>query len=273
MRVRALALGRTRPLLCALALAVLAGPLAATASAQPPSGIVRPDTEPRHASVELGSELFAGNCSSCHGIAGVGIKNARPGAGGVMGQGPSLKNVGAQAPDFYLRTGLMPLDNPHAEPRNNRVLLSDKEIRSLVMYVASLGRGPGIPNPRPQAGNISEGMQLFTQSCAGCHQEDARGGYVTGARVPPLQGYSAREIAEAVRIGPYLMPKFPPSQISDAQLNSIVKYVLSQDHPYNKGGWGIGNIGPIPEGLVIWLIAIPVLLITCLILGRRLRRE
>ncbi len=31
--------------------------------------------------------------------------------------------------------------------------------------------------------------------------------------------------------------------------------------PNNHGGWGIGNIGPIPEGLVAWWIAAPLLLI------------
>ena len=248
------------------------GPLATPAMAQPPTGIVRPDTEPKHPSLELGSELFAANCSSCHGIAGSGITRARPGGGDLYGLGPPLHHVGAQGADFYLRTGLMPLDNPHRQPSNNRVLFSDKEIRSLIKYVSSLGNGPGIPHPEPQHGNLSEGMQLFTSNCAGCHQEVARGGYVTGARVPPLQGYTDTQIAEAVRIGPYLMPKFTAAQISNAQLNSIIRYVQSQNHPYNRGGWGIGNIGPIPEGLVTWLIAAPLLLISCLVVGRRLRR-
>ena len=267
---------RSTAVVAALVLIALAalrlGPLDTSALAQPPSGIVRPDTEPNRPTLELGSELFAANCASCHGIAGSGITRARPGAGDISGLGPPLRGVGAQAADFYLRTGLMPLDNPHHEPSNDRVLLSGNEIRSLEMYVASLGRGPGIPDPKPQRGNMSEGDQLFTENCAGCHQEDARGGYVTGARVPPLQGYTSTEIAEAVRIGPYLMPRFTAAQISNAQLNSIIKYVQSQNHPYNRGGWGIGNIGPIPEGLVTWLIAAPLLLISCLVVGRRVRR-
>lgn len=271
MSARAKATATVLALALASFAALPAGLLSATAAAQPSSGIVRPTSEPKHPSLELGSQLFAANCSTCHGIAGSGITKARPGAGDLYGLGPPLRGVGAQAPDFYLRTGLMPLADPHRQPVNNRVLLTDKEIRSLVMYVASLGKGPGIPHPKPQHGNISEGMQLFTESCAGCHQEDARGGYVKGARVPPLQGYTNTEIAEAVRIGPYLMPKFTASQISDSQLNSIIKYVQSQNHPDNRGGWGIGNIGPIPEGLVTWWIAIPLLLISCLAVGRRLR--
>jgi ubiquinol-cytochrome c reductase cytochrome c subunit len=246
--------------------------ICATAVAQPQSGIVRPTTEPTRPSRDLGAQLYAGNCASCHGIAGTGIASPRPGAGGILGQGPPLQGVGALAADFYLRTGYMPLSSPHDQPGPDRILFTDKEIKSIVSYVTSLGPGPAIPHPDPAAGSISEGTQLFTEHCAGCHQELARGGFVTGAMVPPLQTVKATQIAEAVRIGPYLMPRFSPSQISDAQLNSIIKYVLSTRHPTNRGGWGIGNLGPIPEGLVTWWIAAPLLLLSCMALGRRMRR-
>ncbi len=245
--------------------------VAALAWAQPGSGIVRPTSEPATPSVKLGAELYAGNCASCHGIAGSGIKSPRPGAGDILGAGPPLRGVGARAADFYLRTGYMPLSDPHDQPGPDRVLFNDREIRSLVAYVASLAAGPGVPHPQPDTGTLAQGLQQFTLHCAGCHQVVARGGYVTGAEVPPLQSATPTEIAEAVRIGPYLMPRFPASQISDAQLNSIIKYVLSTRHPDNRGGWGIGNLGPIPEGLVTWWIAAPLLLIACMALGRRLR--
>jgi ubiquinol-cytochrome c reductase cytochrome c subunit len=165
----------------------------------------------------------------------------------------------------------MPLSCPHDQPGPNRVLLTGNEIRSLVAYVATLGGGPSVPHPNPAAGSLSTGFELFTRHCAGCHQIVARGGVVTGALAPPLQGVNATEIAEAVRIGPYLMPRFTTHQISDAQLNSIVAYVLWTRHASNRGGWGIGNIGPIPEGLVTWWIAAPLLLGACLVVGRRLR--
>lgn len=244
------------------------------AQAQPQSGIVRPSTEPAGASVQLGAELFAANCASCHGIDGSGISSPRPGAGGILGAGPPLRGVGAMAADFYLRSGFMPLSSIHDEPGNDRVLFSEKEIRSLVAYVASLGPGPGIPRTNPAVGSLSEGMQLFTLHCAGCHQEDAEGGFVTGARVPPLQGVNATQIAQAVRIGPFEMPSFSSRQISNAQLNSIIKFVLSlKNHDDNRGGWRIGNIGPIPEGLVTWWIAVPLVIIACLAVGRRFKRQ
>jgi quinol---cytochrome-c reductase cytochrome c subunit len=259
-----------------LATAGLALGGAAVAQAQPQSGIVRPTYEPATPNVQLGAELYAGNCATCHGIDGSGINHPRYGAGGVPGVGPPLHGVGALAADFYLRTGYMPLANPHAEPEDlqqgNRVLLSDKEIRSLVSYVASLGPGPAIPTPNSTAGSLSMGQQLFAEHCAGCHQIMARGGFVTGARVPELQTVPATQIAEAVRVGPYLMPSFSTHQISDAQLNDIVKYILTVNHPDDRGGWGIGNIGPIPEGLVTWWIAGPLLIFMCLALAKRFRR-
>jgi hypothetical protein len=43
--------------------------------------------------------------------------------------------------------------------------------------------GAAIPSPAPSEGNISDGQQLFTLRCAGCHQIEGRGGFVTGARV------------------------------------------------------------------------------------------
>lgn len=265
--------GRVRASLSGAAVALVVMAFVAVADAQPQSGIVRPTTEPARPSVQLGAQLFAGNCASCHGIDGAGISSPRPGAGDIAGQGPPLRGVGARAADFYLSTGAMPLSNPVDEPGGDRVLFSDKEIKSLVQYVASLGRGPSIPHPNPGSGSIEEGTHLFTENCAGCHQELARGGFATGARVPPLQSVDPVQIAEAVRIGPYLMPRFSTRQISDAQLNSIIKYVLSTRHPPNRGGWGIGNLGPIPEGLVTWWIAAPLLILSCAALGKRSRRQ
>lgn len=261
----------------ALAVVLMLVPVA-IAAAQPPTGIVRPTTEADRPSVQLGAELFAGNCATCHGIAGSGIEHPRPGAGNLLGEGPPLRGLGAMFPDFYLRMGFMPLGDPHEQPEQSRVLFSDKEIRSLVAYVASLGPGAPIPHPDVRlvdgrlvgAGTVGDGLYQFTLNCAGCHQIVARGGFVTGARVPPLQGLTPTEIAEAVRIGPYLMPRFSATQISNYELASIIKYVLTTRAPVNRGGWGIGNLGPIPEGMVAWWIAIPLLLGLCVILGKRL---
>lgn len=255
-----------------LALAAGAGPVA-RASAQPPDGIVRPTNDSSIPLRKLGPQLYAGNCLSCHGIAGQGVTAPAPGrgAGGITGLGPSLRGVGALAADFYLRTGYMPLGRPDEQPERSRPSFDDREIRALTGYIASLGGGPAIPQPSPSDGRLSEGFELFTQHCAGCHTVAAQGGFVTGARVPPLADANARQIAQAVRIGPYLMPRFSERQISDPELNSIVRYVGLTQHPVDRGGWGIGNLGPFPEGIVTWFIAIVALIATCIVIGKRVK--
>jgi ubiquinol-cytochrome c reductase cytochrome c subunit len=178
--------------------------------------------------------------------------------------------VGAIAPNFYLRTGYMPLSDPNRQPRRSHVLFNEREIRAMVAYIASLGSGPTIPTPHPNRGNLAAGLQLFTRNCAGCHQVVAEGGYVTGAVAPALEQATPTQIAEAVRVGPYLMPRFSEKRISNAQLDSIIRYVEYAKHPDDRGGWSLGHVGPVPEGLVAWFIGVLGAVVACLALGKRL---
>lgn len=187
--------------------------------------------------------------------------------------GPSLRNVGAGTADFYIRTGYMPLGHPDDQPYRKRVLFGERQIRQLVRYVASFGSGPPIPQPHPESASVARGMRLFIDHCAGCHQVVARGGVSTRARVPPLTQASAVQIAEAVRSGPYVMPKFTRKAISDRELDALVRYVEYAKNPAHPGGWSIGYLGPMPEGVVAWLIAAAALVGACLLLGNRRSSE
>jgi ubiquinol-cytochrome c reductase cytochrome c subunit len=211
---------------------------------------------PRATAQESGRGLFASSCAACHG------DDAR----GVAGTGPSLVGVGAAAADFYLSTGRMPLSNPSAEPQRGEPAFDAAQRKALVDYIASLG---GPPIPQVKEGDEREGFAAFRGHCAGCHAITARGGVAPPGTAPALQQASATQIAEAVRVGPYLMPRFDEHQISDAQLNAIVAYVIAQRHPDDRGGWGIGNIGPVPEGMITWLLAVVVLLGVARALGER----
>lgn len=246
---------------------------APAAGAPPQYGIVGANAPPGTPLLELGLQLYAGNCSTCHGSNGAGIHVRRVGSGQIHSAGPRLVGVGARAADFYLSTGRMPLQHVGAQPMRSHVLFSPREIRALIAYVASLGPGPPIPHPQPQQGSLSEGLSLFTDHCAGCHQVAGAGGYLTQALAPPLGSATATQIAEAVRIGPFVMPRFSKGQISDRQLNSIIRYVLYARHPNDAGGWSLNHVGPIPEGLVTWLIAAVVLVATCLVIGTRLKKS
>jgi ubiquinol-cytochrome c reductase cytochrome c subunit len=254
-----------------LVLAALVLALPSLAFADPPrSGIVHVDVPPGTPPVQHGYQLYAGNCVMCHGTGGRGVYMPRnAGSGGQTELGPRLRGVGAIAADFYLRTGYMPLRSAYIQPRRSRVLFSDRELRALVAYVASLGSGPPIPRPQPQRGDIGEGLRLFTHDCAGCHQVNAEGGYVVGGVAPPLEDATPVQIAEAIRVGPYLMPSFSRKQLSDAEVDSIVRYVQHTKNPDDPGGWAIGHVGPVPEGLVTWLIAMVALVAACLAIGKR----
>ena len=76
-------------------------------------------------------------------------------------------------------------------------------------------------------------------------------------------------MAEAIRVGPYIMPRFGERQIDDRTLDSIARYVELTKDPVNEGGWGIGNIGPVPEGMIAWLLALAALLVVARLIGTR----
>jgi ubiquinol-cytochrome c reductase cytochrome c subunit len=206
-----------------------------------------------------GYNLYQNACSSCHGIS----------LQGQHGVAPSLIGVGPGPVDFYLSTGRMPLSEPRDQPRRAAPEFTRHQIDALIAYISKFG-GPPAPTADPSKGDLALGLREFTLNCAGCHQIVARGGITIAAQVPALQQASAQQIAEAVRMGPYLMPHFDAKQIDQHQLDSIARYVLWTRHPDNAGGWGIYNIGPIPEGIVAWFLALAALVIVARLIGERL---
>jgi ubiquinol-cytochrome c reductase cytochrome c subunit len=206
-----------------------------------------------------GFTLYQGTCASCHGI----------GLQGTPGVAPSLRGVGPGPVDFYLSTGRMPLEQPRVEPMRNPPAFTRTQIDALIAFISSYG-GPPAATADPSKGNLAYGFHEFTLHCAGCHQIVARGGITVNAQIPDLQEATAQEIAEAVRMGPYLMPHFDANEIDQHALDSIARYVLWTRHPINAGGWGIYNIGPIPEGMVAWFIGLLALVIVARLIGERM---
>ena len=87
-------------------------------------------------------------------------------------------------------------------------------------------QGPPIPEPHPERGNVAEGQHLFTVHCAGCHQVVGAGRIRHGGGRRRRSAMRRRsQVAEAVRIGPYVMPRFSRSAISDRELDSLIAYV------------------------------------------------
>jgi ubiquinol-cytochrome c reductase cytochrome c subunit len=207
-----------------------------------------------------GRALYEEGCAECHGLSREGVDS----------RGPTLQNVSQGTVDFYLSTGRMPLDNPGSQPLRRKPSYSQDQIDALVAY---LGSDEPIPHPDAARGDLARGQRLFTEWCAGCHQVAARGGSMPQAVIPPLLEATPTQIAEATRAGPYAMPEFDPNQLSDQELNDVIRYIEYARHPDDRGGWSLGNIGPIPEGMVAWLLAGTVLVLLARVIGKRLERR
>ncbi len=204
---------------------------------------------------ELGASLYLQNCASCHGPNGEGAE-----------AGPSLIGAGAASADFYLRTGRMPLGAPGQQPQRADPIYSEEEIRALVDYVASFGDGPAIPQVGT-GGDLHRGWELYTANCAACHAATGAGNAVGGGFAAVGLGQAtSTEIAEAMVVGPGVMPRF---DWETADQDSIIAYVeYLRDSP-SPGGAPSGGVGPVGEGFVSVVVGVTLLLLVARFVGRR----
>jgi ubiquinol-cytochrome c reductase cytochrome c subunit len=207
-----------------------------------------------------GKRLFIGSCSSCHGLNAEGSSRA-----------PNLVGVGAATVDFWVSTGRMPLAYPTAQAVEKTPSFTPAQSLAIAEYVASLGPGgPPIPTVDLKGANLAEGERLFSTNCAACHTITGVGDALSnGLYAPSLYPATPLEIAEAMRTGPGNMPRFGPKQLTNRQVDDIVAYVRYLRHPLDKGGFGLGHVGPIAEGFVAIVIGMgSLLLIAYWIAGR-----
>jgi len=206
--------------------------------------------------VAEGQQLFAVSCSSCHGLNGEGTS-----------QGPSLAGVGAAAVDFQVGTGRMPMAAPGQQAPVKPGEFSDEEIAALAAFVASLGPGPEIPTESQYGGEglteeqIARGGELFRTNCSACHNFTGQGGALPeGKHAPALTDVSDRHIYAAMLTGPQQMPVFSDDVLTPDDKASIIAYLNEIHERPNDGGFQLGGLGPVTEGVAIWAIGIGVLI-------------
>lgn len=208
------------------------------AQAQPPS----PQSD-----INAGETLFNANCATCHGFGGVGH----------AGVAPSLIGAGAAAVDFQMSTGRMPAKEVGAENERKPTLFTAQEIYEIADYIQSLGGGPTIPDAQQVStagADTALGEELFSANCAQCHNAGLSGGALTyGKDAPPLTQATATQIYEAMLTGPEAMPVFADGAISPQAKRDIIAYVLETRSEPSPGGLTLGRLGPVTEGLVIFL--------------------
>ena len=195
-----------------------------------------------------GGKLFAANCATCHGMALQGTS-----------EGPTLIGVGEASVHFQVSTGRMPLAATGPQAEEKPVQFTEEQISSLAAYVASVAPGPAIPEEQylDAQGDAANGAELFRINCAMCHNVAGAGGALTeGKFAPALDTVTGVHIYEAMVTGPQNMPVFNDMNISPEDKRDIITYLQYVQDNRSPGGFELGSLGPVAEGLFIWIFGL-----------------
>lgn len=215
--------------------------------------------------VEQGRELFLVGCSTCHGQNGEGVLDVN---GNQLG--PSLQGVGGAAVDFQVGTGRMPMVQPGQQNPRKSVAYSDDEIAQLAAFVQSLAPGPDVPEESDydtsyiddlsedeRDAAINRGQQIFLTNCTACHNFNGRGGAMPrGGYAPTLRGVSDKHIYEAMLTGPSQMDVFSDGNIPPENKREVIAFLETLQEQPQQGGFSLGGLGPVGEGLYVWVVGI-----------------
>jgi ubiquinol-cytochrome c reductase cytochrome c subunit len=212
----------------------------------------------QHASarnIREGKHLFDTHCTSCHGAVLQGTA-----------QGPPLIGIDVQDVDFELRTGRMPAAVPFQQEMHKLPYFPPQQIRDIVAYVMSKSGGNKVlptVTLRFDDGTLRTGRQVYEANCQQCHNATGHGIAVGYADVAPsLMDATPQDLADAVRYGPDVMPRFGPNVIDQRNLDALASYVWYLQHAkYNPGGLQLANWGPVSEGFIAWTFGLGLLVL------------
>jgi ubiquinol-cytochrome c reductase cytochrome c subunit len=237
------------PLVLLLGLLVTGGMYAALSPATAQTKAADEDT------VAQGRALFLVGCASCHGKNAEGVTTV---SGGQYG--PSLVGVGAAAVDFQVGTGRMPMARQSTQALRKPPVYDEEEIEALAAYVASLGPGPDVPDESDYDVSdvkneaVVRGGEFFRTNCTACHNFAGRGGALPRGRfAPALDGVTGKHVYEAMLTGPQQMPVFSDEVLSPEAKQDIIAYLKKNEESPEYGGFTLGSLGPVSEGLFGWL--------------------
>ncbi|MGW9112919.1 cytochrome bc1 complex diheme cytochrome c subunit [Microbacterium sp. NPDC055683] len=241
--------GRRSPLAAAALIGiglVLSGGIYAGASAA--VAATNESTASTALTAEDGEKLFQANCATCHGLDLQGTDN-----------GPSLYGVGELAVEFQVSTGRMPMAMQGPQADQKPVQFTEDQILAMAEYVQSVAPGPEYPSEHTLdgEGDVARGAELFRINCAMCHNVAAAGGALTeGKFAPDIIDTSALHIYAAMVTGPQNMPVFNNLNLTAEDKRDIISALLYQQDAQAPGGFTIGSLGPVAEGLFVWIFGI-----------------
>jgi ubiquinol-cytochrome c reductase cytochrome c subunit len=217
-------------------LLVLAGVAAAATSAAPSPSASPLATQAPASTVSSGADVFAQNCSGCHGAAGQG--------GVAVPSLPYPPPPLAPAGFPSLVSGMVQQGGIQM-PSFARALTT-AQIQAVAEYVSQQ-----LAAPEARTADISSGGVIYRLYCSGCHSTTGRGGALTrGRNAPNIAQYPPAEALAAMILGRGNMPIFAGSALDVRQQTSVALYVEVLHDPPSPGGRGLGYLGPVPEGAV-----------------------
>jgi len=259
------------------ALVIAAGLLGAgaVATAVVPDPQVATAQQDQASLIEEGKSIYDVACITCHG------SNLQ----GVEDRGPSLVGTGEGATYFQVHSGRMPAGNNEAQAARKKPRYNEHQIHALAAYVDAHGGGPELVRDADgevaqeslrgasgdaRAEEIARGSELFRLNCASCHNFTGRGGALSsGKYAPTLDPASEQEIYQAMLTGPQDMPKFSDRQLTPDEKKDIIAFIKDTDSKVSPGGYTLGGLGPVTEGVAMWLVGIVALIGATLWIGSR----
>ena len=247
------------------------------ASALTPDAQVATAEKDDQALVQEGKDIYDTACITCHGA------NLQ----GIEGRGPSLVGVGAGSVYFQVHSGRMPMMSNDAQAERKAPRYTEQQTLALAAYVAANGGGADIVynddgsvaqeslrganyNGEIQAEDIAKGSELFRMNCASCHNFTGQGGALSSGKfAPELAPASEQEIYQAMLTGPQKMRKFSDRPLTADEKKDIIAYLKSAKETPSPAGWDLGGLGPVAEGLAMWIIGISALCAAAMWIGSR----
>ena len=227
--------------------------------------------------IQEGKDLYNLACITCHGA------NLQ----GVPDRGPSLIGTGEGAVYFQVHSGRMPMMSNDAQAERKTPRYTEQQTLAMAAYVAANGGGPELVynadgtiamedlrganyNGQIDAQDIARGGELFRLNCASCHNFTGRGGALSsGKYAPTLDPANEQEIYQAMLTGPQNMPKFSDRQLSADEKKDIIAFIKASKETPSPGGWSLGGLGPVSEGMAMWFIGITLVGAAAMWIGSR----
>ena len=174
-----------------------------------------------------------------------------------------------------------------AQAERKRPRYTEEQALALAAYVAANGGGPELVynedgslameelrgkdyDGKIQEGDVARGGELFRLNCASCHSFTGRGGALSsGKYAPALDPANEQEIYQAMLTGPQNMPKFSDRQLSADEKKDIIAFIKSTKETPSPGGYALGGLGPVSEGMAMWIIGVTLVAAAAMWIGSR----